>query len=108
MPFGRGADPVSRPPDPLQRDGDRTGRADLANQIDRADVDAQLQRGGCDDCAQLPFFQALLGVQAKLPRETAVVRQHDVFAKPFLKLMGHALGQPPSVNEDQCGAVGTN
>ena len=35
-------------PDALQKRGDRTGRAQLADQIDLADIDAEFERGGRD------------------------------------------------------------
>ena len=41
------------PADPLQKRGDRTRRADLAHQVDVADVDAQLQRRRGHDRLQL-------------------------------------------------------
>jgi hypothetical protein len=47
QPAGRGpAAGVVGPAHPLQERGDAARRADLAHQLDRADVDAELQRGG--------------------------------------------------------------
>ena len=45
--LGRAVDRMSRAADPLQEAGDGTGRADLADEVDLADIDAELQRGGC-------------------------------------------------------------
>ena len=40
--------------DPLEERGDRSGRPDLAHQLDRADVDAQLERRRGHERLQLP------------------------------------------------------
>ena len=99
--LGRVLDLVSRPADALQRDGDRSRRTDLADEIDRADVDAELERRGGDDRLELSGFQLLFGRQPQLARQAAVMREHRVFAKPLGQMVRHALGQPPRVDEDQ-------
>ncbi len=62
------ADPVARAADPLQRDRDRTRRAELHDQIDRADVDAELERRRRHHRAQLA------GCRAAARRRSAVSR----------------------------------
>ncbi len=57
--LGRMLDLVSRSPDALQRNSDRSRRADLADEIDRADVDAELERCRRDDGLELSGFQLL-------------------------------------------------
>src|SRR4030095_3046746 len=64
---------VSRTADALEEGCDPARRAELADEIDLADVDAELERGGRDERAQPAAFQALLGVEAALARETAVM-----------------------------------
>ena len=64
--LGRVLDLMSRPADALQRDGDRSRRADLADEIDGADVDAELERRGGDDRLQLAGFEPLFGVSRSL------------------------------------------
>ena len=91
--------------DALQRDRDRSRRADLADQIDRADVDAELERGGGHDRLQLAALQPLLGVEPELARQAAMMREHGVFAEPLAEMMGDPLGQPPRVDEHERGAV---
>ena len=91
--------------DALQRDRDRPRRADLADQVDRADVDAELERGGGHHGAQLAVLQPALGIQAQLARQAAVVRQNGVLAEPLGQVMRDALGEPARVDEDQGGAV---
>ena len=51
--LGRVLDLVSRPTDPLQRNGDRSRRADLAHEIDGPDIDAELERRRGDNGLQL-------------------------------------------------------
>jgi len=87
----------------MRRNGAR--RADLANQVDRADVDAQLKRCGGHDRAQIAALEAGLRFQAQTAREAAMMRQHGLFAEARLKLVRHALGKAPRVDEDQRGAV---
>jgi hypothetical protein len=45
-PFGNGSAPVPGAAHALHRGGDGPGRIHLAHQVDAADIDAQLQRGG--------------------------------------------------------------
>ena len=56
--FGQTAAFVFRATDALQKRGDGTRRAELANQIHRADVDAEFQRGGGDERFQFAALQA--------------------------------------------------
>ncbi len=48
-------------------------RRDLADEVHVADVDAELERGRGHERLQLAGLQALLRVEAMLPREAAVV-----------------------------------
>ena len=101
---------AARPPmpgaaDALQRHRDGARRADLAHQVDRADIDAQFERGGGHHRAQFAVLEAPLGLQAQGARQAAVVRQHGIFAQPLGQVMRHALGQAARVDEDQGGAV---
>ena len=103
--FGQRAHPVPRPADALQRDRDRTRRADLAHQIHRADIDSQLQRRGRHHGPQLAILQALLGLEPQRARKAAVMRQHRVLAQPLAQMVRDAFGQPARVDEDQRGAM---
>ena len=91
--------------DPLQERRDAARRADLADQLDRADVDAELERRGGHERAQVAGAQAGLDPVAALLREAAVVRGDDVVAEPLAELVRDALGQPARVDEHQRGAV---
>ena len=72
--LGRAADRVAGAADPLQEARDRARRAELADEIDVADVDAELERGGGDQRLQLAGLQPLLGIEPLLLGEAAVVR----------------------------------
>ncbi len=54
--------PVARAPHALEQGRDRTGRADLHDQVDVADVDPELERRRRDEDAQRARLEALLGV----------------------------------------------
>ncbi len=103
--FGRRAHPMSRPADALEPDRDRARRSDLADQIDRADVDAQLERGRRHHRFQLALLEPLLGVEPQAAGQAAVVRQHGVRSQALAQMVGDALGQAPRIDEDERGAV---
>jgi hypothetical protein len=75
--------------------------APTCRQVDVAHVDAQLQRRGRDERAQLPLLEALLRVEAVLLREAAVVRGDGVLAEDLGQPRGDALGHFARVHEDQ-------
>ena len=75
--FGLRADPVAGASDALQRRCDRARRAELHHEVDRADVDPELQRRRRDDRAQLALLEPVFRFEALVAREAAVVRQHD-------------------------------
>ena len=79
--FGDGSAPVAGAADPLHGDGDGAGAGDLADEVDVADVDSQLERGGRDEDAHLAVLQSLLSVEAEFAGERAVVRGDAIRAK---------------------------
>ena len=91
--------------DALQEARDRARRADLADEIDVADVDAEFERGGGDQRLQLAALEPLLGVEPLLLGEAAVMRRHLLLAEPLGELARRPLGQPARVDEDQRRAV---
>src|SRR5262249_40849673 len=72
--FGRAVDGGARASDALKKGRDRARRAELADEVHVTDIDAELERRGGDERFQLAVFQALLGIEALLLRETAVMR----------------------------------
>ena len=76
-PSGRGAlELVVGPAHPLEEGADGPGRADLADQLDRADVDAQLERGGGHQGPEVAGPQPLLDDAPAGRRQAAVVGGH--------------------------------
>ena len=71
--LGRAVDGMAGAADALQEGGDGAGRAQLADQIDLADVDAQLQRRRGHQHLELAGLEPLLGVQPPLLGEAAVM-----------------------------------
>ena len=64
-PFGQRAHPVAGAADALQRHRDRARRADLADQVHRADIDAQFERSRRHHRAQFAVLQPRFGFQAQ-------------------------------------------
>jgi hypothetical protein len=80
-PFGDRAARVARAADALQERGEPARRAELAHELDRADVDAELERCGRDERGELAVAQAPLDALAAVDGEAAVVRGHAVAAR---------------------------
>ncbi len=96
---------VVGPTDALEERGDRSGRADLAHELHRADVDPQLERGGGDQRLQLTRPEPRLHPQPAVLREAPVVGGDHVVAEPLAQLVGQPLGQPAGVDEHDGRAV---
>ena len=92
-------------PDPLQKARDRARRAELADQIDIADIDAELQGSGRHQRFQRAMLQPLFGVEPLLLGKAAVMRGHLIGPEPLRQLPRRPLGQPAGVDKDQGGAV---
>ena len=61
-------------PDALQKRGDGARRAELANEINRTDIDAELQRSRGDECFEFAALQSIFRIQAQLGGKTSVMR----------------------------------
>ena len=103
--LGRAADRVPRAADTLQERGDRARGAELADEVDIADVDPELERCGRDQRTQLAALEPLLGVEPMLTRQAAMVRGDVLRSKPFGQMSSRALGEAACVDEDQRRAV---
>ena len=99
------AERVPGAPDALQEGGDAARRADLADEIDRADVDTQFERGRRHQRAQLAVLEPLLQPQPPLLGEAAVVAGDVLLADALRELVRDALREPPRVHEDERRAV---
>ena len=95
-PFRHAPEPVARAADALQERRDPVRRAELADEIDVADVDAQFERRRRDERFQLAGLQPLLGLEPMLFREAAVMRRDGVLAEP--------LGQDAAPRAPRAGA----
>ena len=91
--------------DALQGHGDGARRADLADEIDVADIDAEFERGGGDEDAALALLEAALGLEAEMARERAVVGGDVLFAHALGEAVGDALDEAAGVDEDESGAM---
>ena len=87
--------------DALQERRDAARRPDLAHEVDRADVDAEFERGGRDEGAQLAVLEPLLEAHPALLREAAVVARHVLLAEALRELVRDALREPPRVHEHE-------
>ncbi len=102
------AEPVARAADALEKSRDRARRAELANEVDVADVDAQFERRGRNERLELAGLEPLLRLEPMLLREAAVVRRHRVLAEPLREMARRALGEPARIHEHERRAVLTN
>ena len=92
-------------PDPLQEGRDVAGGPELAHEVDVADVDAELERGGGDEEGEGAALQALLRLEPAFAREAAVVGGHLPLAEPLGEGAGGPLHEAPGVGEDEGGAM---
>jgi hypothetical protein len=71
--LARLTDGVTGAPDPLQAAAHGAGRLDLDDEVDRAHVDAELERRGGDDRPQLTALELILDDHPLLTGERPVV-----------------------------------
>ena len=98
-------EPVARPPDALERGRDVAGRLELDDQVERPDVDAELERGGRHERVQLAVLEPVLGLQAGAPRERAVVGGDAAVLDAVVEVAGDPLRRAPALAEDERRAV---
>ena len=99
--FAHGADLVAGPADALQPARHRRRRLDLHDQVDRAHVDAELERRRRDQAAQPAFLQRVLDVDPLRAGQRSVVRAHQRLAGELVQRGGEAFGDAAAVDEDQ-------
>src|SRR5256885_9089121 len=93
------------PSDALEEGCDRARRPELADEVNLADVDAELERSGGHQRLEFAVLEPLLGIEALLFGEAAVVRGHVIGADALGQLARHPLRQPAGVDEDKRGAM---
>jgi hypothetical protein len=82
-----------------RRDGRR--RLDLNDEIDRAHVDAQLQRRRRHERRQPSRLQRVLDLHALCARDGTVMRGDERLARQFVQRAGKPFRESPRVHEDQ-------
>src|SRR5262245_66451935 len=91
--------------DALEEGGDGVRRAKLADKIDLADVDTELEGGSGDEGSQLTALQAPFGVEPLLLCQAAVVGGNLAFAEPFRQVAGDPLDQSARVGKEDRKSV---
>ena len=99
--LGLAADRVAGAANSLEQNADGPGRANLAYEVDVADVYAQLQRSSGYADFHLPGLQFLLGVEPDFTRQAAVVGDHRLLAEAFTQLVRDPLHEAAGVDEDK-------
>src|SRR5947209_11669010 len=92
----------------LQETCDRSRRAELANKVDVAYIDTELERCRGDKRAQFAGFQTLLGCQPLFARQAAMMRRDVFIANTFAEMARRSLGQPSGINKNQSRVVRSN
>src|ERR1019366_1405432 len=85
-PARRAAQRVTRPADALEERGHGARRAHLTDEVDRPDVDAELERGGRGERSHLASLEPLLDAKAAILREAPVVGADALFAEAFAQV----------------------
>jgi hypothetical protein len=103
--LGNGAAPMAGAAGALQCGREGTRRVDLADEIDGADVDAELERSGGDEQLDFAGLEFALRFEAELARERTVVCSDVFVAEAFAELEGEPFCHGARVDEDQGRAV---
>ena len=103
--LGNDAEGVPGAADPLQQRGDRAGRPQLADEVDVADVDAELERSRRHHDPQVPELEPLFRSLPTRMGQAAVMRGHLVLAESFGQLAGNPFGMPASIYEHERTAM---
>ena len=75
--------PVTGATDALKTDRDGTRRADLADEVNAADIDSELERSRGDQGADFSRFELAFRGEAQLARETPVMCGHGFAPEAF-------------------------
>src|SRR5206468_12299872 len=93
------------PTDALQQCGNRARRAQLANEINRANINSQLQRSCSDERFQFAALQSVFRFEPQFCRKTSVMRSDSVGAQQLTQVMCDALGHATRVDENKCRSM---
>ena len=92
-------------PDPLHAARDRGRRLDLDDQVDRAHVDAELERARGHERRKPPGLEIVFDPQPLLARDRAMVRVDELFTRELVECAREALGETARVHEDERRSV---
>src|SRR3954451_14396088 len=79
--------------------------AELTDEIDSADIDAQFERGRRHQDFELTTLEPLLRMQAQLLGEAAMMRRNLLFAEALGKRPRSSFGHSAGVDKNQGGAM---
>src|SRR5712671_3141561 len=96
------------PTDTLQQCGYRARRAQLANKINRTNINSQLQRSRGDERFQFAALQSVFRFEPQFCRKTPVMRSDSVGAQQLAQVMRHTLGHAARVDENQSRSMRLN
>ena len=103
--LGHAPEPVTGAAHPLQECRKRARRADVADQVDMSDVDAEFKRSGGDDDRHIARLELPLGGETDALVEAAVVCGDLVHAEFLPESVRDAFDQAPGVHEHDCRSV---
>ena len=103
--FGDGSAPVASAADALHGDSDGTSAADLADEVDVADIYAEFERCGGNENFDVAVFEALLGVEAEGAGERAMMGGDVLGTEAVAEFEGDFFHEAAGVDEDEGGAV---
>ncbi len=89
----------------MQESRDGARRAELAHQIDIADVDAEFERSGCDKRFELAMLETMFGIAPLLLGHAAMMCGDLIGAQALGQGAGRALGHAAGVHKDQGRAM---
>src|SRR4029077_9233089 len=101
----RAVDGMAGATNALQKARDRAWRAQLADEVDVADINAEFEGGSGDQGLELAMLEPLLGVESLLLGEAAMMRCHVLLSKQVREVAYHTLGQPARVDENEGRSV---
>ncbi len=87
------ADLVAGPTDALQPGRDARRDLDEDDEVDRAHVDAELERGRGDERRHAARLEVLLDLEPLLPGDRAVVRPDELLAGELVQPLGEPLAR---------------
>ena len=100
-PFADSAGLVARPADSLEAARDRWRRFDLDDEIDRAHIDAELERRGGDQRFDPSGLQEIFDFASGDGRERAMMRADEGFARQLIQRAREPLRKAAAVDENE-------